>query len=124
MPESRRYQAVVFSAGKRVYVPVPFDPDEVWGSKPRHHVAGTVNGMGVRAKVNGRDVLVGSRAFLGQSGIDVDQWAQQSDAWRAEAKTVVFFAVDGKAAGMAAVADPIKETTREAIEMLADEFLQ
>jgi len=32
-------------------VPVPFDPDGVWGSKPEHHVAGTVNGMGVRAVV-------------------------------------------------------------------------
>jgi hypothetical protein len=30
-------------------VPVPFDPDGVWGSRKRHHVTGTVNGMGVRA---------------------------------------------------------------------------
>jgi Cu+-exporting ATPase len=80
-----------------------------------------VNGLGVRARVNGRDVLVGSRAFLAQSGIDTRQWDKQSDAWRAEAKTVVFFAVDGAARGMAAVADPIKETTREAIALLKQE---
>ncbi len=32
-------------------VPVPFDPDQVWGAKPRHHVAGVVNGMQVRAVI-------------------------------------------------------------------------
>ena len=80
-----------------------------------------VNGLGVRARVGGRDVLVGSRAFLAQSGIDTGRWDRQSDAWRAEAKTVVFFAVDGAAGGMAAVADPIKETTREAIALLKKE---
>jgi Bacteriocin-protection, YdeI or OmpD-Associated/Domain of unknown function (DUF1905) len=35
----------------RVMVPVPFDPDAVWGSKPEHRVSGTVNGMGVRASI-------------------------------------------------------------------------
>ena len=35
----------------RVLVPVPFDPDDVWGAKREHHVHGTVNGMGVRAVV-------------------------------------------------------------------------
>lgn len=36
---------------RRVLVPVPFDPDSAWGTKPAHRVAGTVNGMGVRAVV-------------------------------------------------------------------------
>lgn len=36
-------------------VPVPFDPDDVWGAKTEHHVAGTVNGMGVRAVVEPLD---------------------------------------------------------------------
>lgn len=35
----------------RVFVPVPFDADEVWGAKARHHVAGTVNGMGIRGVI-------------------------------------------------------------------------
>jgi P-type Cu+ transporter len=77
-----------------------------------------VNGLGVQAKVAGKQVLVGSRAYLAQSGIDTSRWERESDAWRAEAKTVVFFAVDGEAGGMAAVADPIKDTTREAIALL------
>ena len=80
-----------------------------------------VNGLGVRARVNGRDVLVGSRAYLAQLNIDTSRWESQSDAWRAEAKTVVFFAIDGKVHGMAAVADPIKDTTPEAIAKLKDE---
>ena len=81
----------------------------------------TINGLGVRARVTGRQVLVGSRAFLAQSGIDTGRWESQSDGWRAQAKTVVFFSVDGQARGMAAVADPIKDTTPEAIAKLKRE---
>jgi Cu+-exporting ATPase len=80
-----------------------------------------VNGLGVQAKIGGKNILVGSRAFLAQAGIDTGRWETQADAWRAQAKTVVFFAVDGKAHGMAAVADPIKETTAEAIAKLKAE---
>ncbi len=35
----------------RVYLPIDFEPDEVWGSKPRHHVHGTVNDMGIRGPI-------------------------------------------------------------------------
>jgi hypothetical protein len=44
-----------------VLVPVPFDPDQVWGGKPRHHVGGTVNGMRVRGVVESHD---GVRGFV------------------------------------------------------------
>ena len=74
-----------------------------------------LNGLGVQAEIDGRRVLVGSRNFLAQHGVDTRHWEEQAEAWRAEAKTVVFFAVDGMAAGIAAVADPIKESTPEAI---------
>jgi Cu+-exporting ATPase len=80
-----------------------------------------VNGLGVQARIGGRKILVGSRAFLAQTGIDTARWDSQADAWRAQAKTVVFLAVDGQARGMAAVADPIKETTPEAIARLKAE---
>jgi len=47
---SKRFRGVVAAdAKKRVYVPVPFDPDEAWGHKRQHRVGGTVNGMRVRA---------------------------------------------------------------------------
>ncbi|HRL78522.1 MAG TPA: copper-translocating P-type ATPase, partial [Candidatus Accumulibacter phosphatis] len=77
-----------------------------------------VNGLGVQAEIDGKAVLVGSRSFLTQRGVDTQQWEGRAQAWRAEAKTVVFFAIDGAAAGMAAVADPIKESTQEAIAAL------
>ena len=48
----RRFTATLGVAARgRVFVPVPFDPNEVWGIKPRHHLTGTVNGMPVRGVV-------------------------------------------------------------------------
>jgi hypothetical protein len=48
----RRFTVTVSASGRdRVYVPVPFDPDQVWGVKPRHHVTGTVNGLRFRGVI-------------------------------------------------------------------------
>jgi hypothetical protein len=63
--DARAFTAVVTTdRRRRVLVPIPFDPDEAWGRKPKHHVAGTVNGMGVRAVVEplgeGCGILLGS----------------------------------------------------------------
>jgi Cu+-exporting ATPase len=80
-----------------------------------------LNGLGVRARVDGRPVLVGSRSFLSQEKIETSAWEVRAEAWRGDAKTVVFLAVDGVARGIVAVADPIKETTREAIAALKAE---
>jgi Cu+-exporting ATPase len=76
------------------------------------------NGLGVRASVDGKTMLVGSRGFLSQHGVDAGPWQERAEAWREQAKTVVFFAVDGIAAGIAAVADPIKDSTPAAIAAL------
>jgi len=57
----RAYTTTVIAEGRRVYVPVPFDPDRLWGRKPRHHIAGTVNGMGVRAVI---ESIPAGRAFV------------------------------------------------------------
>ena len=60
--EEQRYTATSRSGGQgRMFVPVPFDPDVVWGSKPVHHVAGTLNGIRVRAVITDHD---GERGFL------------------------------------------------------------
>ena len=64
MGTPKRFKAVVTAdARHRVLVPVPFDPDQLWGPKGQHRVAGTVNGMGVRAVVeplgDGRGILLG-----------------------------------------------------------------
>ena len=77
-----------------------------------------LNGLGVEATVDGRRVLVGSRAFLQQHSVDTQKWHARAEELRAEAKTVVFLAVDGKAAAIAAIADPVKESTPEAIHAL------
>jgi Cu+-exporting ATPase len=77
-----------------------------------------VNGLGVEARIGGRAVLVGSRAFLQQRGVDTGVWEARAESWRSEAKTVVLFAVDGRTYGIAAVADPVKESTPEAIAEL------
>jgi Cu+-exporting ATPase len=77
-----------------------------------------LNGLGVEATVEGRGVLVGSRAFLQQRGIDTRNWDARAEALRAQAKTVVFLAVDGEALAIAAIADPIKESTPDAIAAL------
>ena len=60
-----RYDATVMvDRRRRVIVPVPFVPDDVWGTKARHHIAGTVNGMGVRAVVeplsDGHGIVLGA----------------------------------------------------------------
>ncbi|ODT85462.1 MAG: copper-translocating P-type ATPase [Nitrosomonadales bacterium SCN 54-20] len=77
-----------------------------------------INGLGVKADIGGKRVLVGSRDFLMQHGVDTHPWHHRAEGWRAEAKTVVFFAIDEVAAGIAAIADPIKESTAEAIAVL------
>lgn len=62
-PAQRFTTTLVGDARRRVFVPLPFDPDEVWGRKAEHHVHGTVNGMGVRGVVepvgDGRGVVLG-----------------------------------------------------------------
>jgi len=54
-PEPSFTTNVVSGPKRRVLVPLPFDPDEAWGHKPAHAVAGTVNGMAVRAVVEPLD---------------------------------------------------------------------
>lgn len=58
----KSYRAVAADGGRgRVLIPVPFDPDAVWQAKPRHHITGTVNGMGIRGVI---ETVGGQRGFL------------------------------------------------------------
>ena len=64
MAKAKKFSAVVTADPKRrVFIPVPFDPDDVWGAKPKHHVTGSVNGMKVRAVIetfgDARGVILG-----------------------------------------------------------------
>lgn len=56
----QRFKAIISKTGSRVFLPIPFDPNEVWGVKQRHHITGTINGWGVRGSL-GSD---GTRYFL------------------------------------------------------------
>ena len=78
----------------------------------------SVTGKGVTGMVNRRKVVLGNLKLLQSLNIDVGNLPQQAEAGRAEGQTVMLIAIDGKAAGLIGVADPIKASTAEAIEDL------
>jgi Cu+-exporting ATPase len=78
----------------------------------------SVSGGGIRARVEGRGVLVGSRRYLSESGISEDGLRKAGDELAQEGKTPIFVAVDGEPAGLVAVADVVRDESREAIERL------
>jgi len=75
-------------------------------------------GRGVSGVVNTRRVALGNTRFLGELGIDVSALEAEAEALRGDGATAIFVAVDGKAAGVLGIADPIKATTAEAITAL------
>jgi Cu+-exporting ATPase len=87
----------------------------------------SVTGRGVTGRVQGRVVGIGSAEFLRELGAQsafLDQLIQRAESLRHSGATVMFIAIDGKAAGLVAVADPIKATTPEAIKFLRREGLR
>jgi Cu+-exporting ATPase len=81
----------------------------------------SVTGKGVKGRIEGHDVALGNRRLMEDLGVDVAALADTADAARREGRTVMFVAVDGRPAGLVGVADPIKETTPEAIRQLHEE---
>lgn len=75
-------------------------------------------GKGVVGKVDGRAVTLGNIKMMTDLNIDVSALEKQGDELRQDGATVIFAAVDGKAAGLLAIADPIKETTHQVIKEL------
>jgi Cu+-exporting ATPase len=86
------------------------------------HLKGTaeqfssVTGKGVKGLVEGRSVLAGTLAFLNEQGVDTTALSAEGAA--------VFAAIDGKPAGVIEVADPVRNTTPEALQMLAQENIR
>ncbi|MCF6356003.1 MAG: heavy metal translocating P-type ATPase, partial [Candidatus Polarisedimenticolaceae bacterium] len=78
----------------------------------------SVTGMGVTGTVDGHKVVLGNLKLLESLDIDAGDLPQQADTQRAEGQTVMLLAVDGKAAGLIGVADPIKSTTPGAVRDL------
>jgi Cu+-exporting ATPase len=79
----------------------------------------SITGGGVAGTIDGKTVLVGKPKFLADEGVGTDAVMQaRADALQADGKTVLFASVAGKFAGLLAVADPIKDSTAEAITLL------
>jgi hypothetical protein len=48
---TQRFKTVLTKSGSRTFIPIPFNPNEVWGVKQRHYITGTINGYGVRGSL-------------------------------------------------------------------------
>jgi P-type Cu+ transporter len=78
-------------------------------------------GKGVTATVEGRRIVIGNAKMFADSGISIAALDAEAERLRGDGATAVFVAIDGKAAGVIAIADPVKPTTSEALHALADE---
>jgi Cu+-exporting ATPase len=78
----------------------------------------SVTGKGVTGKVDGRRVALGNRALMDEHGVDAGGLDERAEELRGAGRTVMIVAVDGAPAGLLGVADPIKETTAQALREL------
>jgi Cu+-exporting ATPase len=83
-----------------------------------------VTGKGIAGQIDGLEVLVGNAGLLRDHGVNPGGLEADADALRRDGATVVLVAIDGSAAGVIAVADPIKETTPSALAALRADGLQ
>jgi Cu+-exporting ATPase len=81
-------------------------------------------GKGIVGRVEGHAVALGNLRLMQDLGVAVDALRAQADALRGDGQTVMFVAVDGRAAGLVAVADPIKSSTPEALKALHEAGLR
>ncbi|MNQ31491.1 Silver exporting P-type ATPase [compost metagenome] len=78
----------------------------------------SASGIGVRGQVDGRPLLLGNTTLLEEAGVDVEPLREQAEALRGEGASIMYLAVGQRLAGLLAVADPIKATSRQAVERL------
>ncbi len=79
-----------------------------------------IPGFGIRAMVNKKEVLVGTRKLMSMNQVDLNGKTNQMTAFEKTGKTAMLVSIDGVYAGMIAVADTIKDTSKEAIQRLKD----
>ena len=84
----------------------------------------TDTGKGVLARVNGQEVALGGASYMQELGLDVSTIAGDAQVLGEDGKTPLYAAVDRKLAALIAIADPLKETTVDAIKALHDEGLR
>jgi len=81
----------------------------------------SITGKGVTGSFNGEPIALGNRALFDELKIDASRLLEKAEAMRTVGQTAMLVAISGKPAGLIGVADPIKDTTLEAIEQLHDE---
>jgi Cu+-exporting ATPase len=81
-------------------------------------------GKGAVGTVNGRQVVLGNSAFLESQGIQTSLFMGRAEVLRRDGATVIFAAIDGSLAGVIAIADPIKSTTRASLAALRREGIR
>jgi len=81
-------------------------------------------GKGVVGTIEGRTVALGNPGFLAELGVNTASLAADADRLRRDGATVIFLAMDGNLAGILGIADPIKATTQEALNMLRADGLR
>jgi len=84
----------------------------------------SITGKGVKGMINGKAAALGNKKLIDDLGINAEALAAKAEELRSEGQTVMFAVVDGNAIGLLGVADPIKETTPEAIKSLHKEGLR
>jgi Cu+-exporting ATPase len=119
-----------FAAGLERGSEHPLAAAVVAGAEARGVVPGkaesfrSVTGKGVVGRVEGHDVAFGNKALLEELGVEAEAVSEKAERLRQDGQTVMFLVVDGKPAGLLGVADPIKETTPEAVELLHKEGIR
>jgi len=84
----------------------------------------SVTGQGVSGLVGGRRVALGNAKMMAAVGIDIAGLAARADAMRGDGATVLFVAVDGRAGGVIAIADPVKASTQAALDLLRQDGIR
>jgi len=77
-----------------------------------------IEGHGIEARVDGRNVILGNIKLMKDRGIDIKDLEKKAEEFAGEGKTPIYVSLDGKSAGLIAVADPLKESSVEALEKL------
>src|SRR5690606_10205191 len=84
----------------------------------------SITGQGVRGLIGGREILVGNRRLLEGAGVPTDNLTPLHDALASQGKTPMLVSVDGRAAGVIAVADTIKEGSPAAVAALRERGIE
>ncbi len=84
----------------------------------------SITGKGVSGEVDGHKISLGNRSLLEELRIDPGDLSAKAEQYRTDGQTVMFVSIDGKIAGLVGVADPIKESTPEAVRQLHEDRIR